>query len=737
MVPPLAPTLVDTVEKLQLVEEFLSTSQQFGLDTETNVTDDFTQRKIRTIQVGTRDKQFVIDLLSFAGSEEALTASQGGYGAAADLLLGPVIKALRPSLENYDVVKVGVGLQFDYEVLCYNLGIRCTGLYDCLIAEKNIYAGVVHFLAKGIHFWGMEDMVSRYVGMTITKDEQKGFDLCTPLNDRQVTYCGLDTRLPLAIKAGQLRLLTKAKLEAAVRIDCDAISPFGDMHLHGLYPDPVKWQAILDVNLFRRRFLVMKMDEIFVPVVGKKYVTETEIAQLDAIEAEWRDCSQKTLEDRTRRALLRKSFVVLNRSIRERTKLASECEGEAAINYQGSAQLLAAFRKMGYGERKLPNTNEDTVAKLASFKNLTADKAFADTGNFNYPVFDLLLLFREVSKAISTYGTAWITTQDVGGHINSFTGRIHSNINLLGAATGRTSSSSPNVQNIPKGSDYRNAFVARPGYRILTIDYSGAELRILAFLSQEPVWLEAFAKGWDVHSVGAEMLFGQRWKDAAEEGCAYYARHQKCKCKEHKVLRDHIKAVNFGLAYGLQSKGLAAKLDITVEAAEKLLQLYYAAFPTVTAYLRKAGSEAKEKLAAWTLTGRRRRWKVPQWEDAKARAKKDLKKGEVLTTDKVRRRYVGMFSSIEREGKNSSIQGTNADFTKRSMFLIWRELFTRFKAFFINTVHDEIVIECPEENAEACYKFVADCMEAAGAEYITGLHMEVEGSGWTTTCWSK
>lgn len=343
-------------------------------------------------------------------------------------------------------------------------------------------------------------------------------------------------------------------------------------------------------------------------------------------------------------------------------------------------------------------------------------------------VIDLLRLYRTIDKLLDTYGEAWINTYADHGHINPHTGRIHSEINLFGAATGRTSSSKPNVQNLPKDNAYRHCFKSRHGYKVITVDYSGAELRILAFMSQEPVWLNAFLNNWDVHSVGAEMLYGDRWRNAAELGCAYYINHEKCSCKEHKVLRNHIKSVNFGLAYGLQAPGLAAQLGISVAEAEDLLAKYKAAFPTVMRFLESLGDAAKAKLESRTCTGRRRRWLEPTWEVAKARVLKDLNKGETLTEHKIRRRYVGMFRSIEREGKNMPIQGLNADLTKRAMFLIWIQLFARFGAYILNTIHDECVIECPAECADECAAFIDQCMRQAGAEWVKGLPMTTEGT---------
>ncbi len=729
MEPKLAPVLVTDEQGLQLVADFLSRSTLFGLDCEWNVTDDFYERTVRTIQVGDRNEQYVIDLLPFAGSESALVASQGNYGAAAELLLGPVINTLKPYLENHEVTKVGINLQADYQVLCWGLGIRTTGFWDCQRAEQSIYMGLVHFMAK--KFWALEDLVRRYVGMEL-QDLQTGktFDLCTPLTEQQILYGGLDCRLPLAIRAGQLKLIHEHKLEAPVQIDCDAISPFGDMYLAGFGMDDDAWLALYNTNLDRKRRIVAKMDDIFIPVVGTKFVSDTDNVQLAALEAEWLDCPQKTPEQKARRKDLRIAFMGFRHRLNERVKGASKCEGGAAINYGAPKQLLAALRKLGFGAKKLPNTDDKSFEKLAKYPNLDVEKAFIDDGGeLNYPIIDLLRLYRSVDKLVDTYGEAWLKTEDQKGHRNRHTNRIHSEINLLGAVTGRTSSSNPNIQNLPKSNEYRHCFVARPGYKIITVDYSGAELRILAYMSQEPVWLEAFAKGWDVHSVGAEMLYGQRWIDAAEPGCAYYEKHDKCHCREHKKLRNHIKSVNFGLAYGLQAKGLAAKLGITEDEAETLLERYKAAFPTVMKFLDDLGKAAKMHMEARTVTNRRRRWVLPTWELAKFRLQKDPKnKNKVITQDMVRRRYVGMFNSIEREGKNMPIQGANADLTKRAMFLIWQRLFIDFKAFFVNTVHDEVVIECPEESADTCCEFIGSCMRAAGAEWIKGIVMEVEGA---------
>ena len=302
-----------------------------------------------------------------------------------------------------------------------------------------------------------------------------------------------------------------------------------------------------------------------------------------------------------------------------------------------------------------------------------------------------------------------------------------------------------NCQNIDKDAAWRSCFIARPGKVIITIDYSGSELRILAEVSGEKVWIDAFNAGWDVHSVGAEMLFGKKWKDAAEEGCSYYINHQKCKCKLHKILRDHVKTLNFGIAYGLEAGKLGRKLKITKKEAQQLLIDYRNAFKAVTAWLEKAGKEAQSTLRSITLAGRIRFYSKPDWEVAKKYAAEDAKKkGIVLTNDLINRKYKSLYASIERQGKNSPIQGLGADMVKLSVgcgydsngeSLLWQRLEPEFDALLLSSVHDEIVIEAWEHNSKSVYEFACSAMFRGGNEFLTVIKAEVEGN--IGNCWSK
>jgi DNA polymerase-1 len=713
--PPINTILITTVDDLHVVQNFLETVPEFGLDIETNMVDDFFERRIRTIQVGNREQQYVIDLLAFAGSTSNLMEHMGGYNRGGVFKapgLDSVRSMLQPFLETDKKIKVGHNLSFEYETLKWNLGLRIFGLYDTMLAEKVLNAGKVNFLMKG--YWALDDLVGRYCGLKIDKTEQTTFDLCTPLTNNQIEYAGLDTRFPMAIKGAQMKSINELNLNRVIQIENDAIPAFSDMHLNGMLIDTTKWLGEIDKVTEIHNKNIQVLDDLFIPVVGllcKPFSDEEE----RLCEKFWREET-----DPLKRPQYRKTFYKIRK---ENKKWAKDCltfEGKANVQYGSPAQILVALQKAGV---KLANTNDEILEALE--------------GN---PFIDAVREFRTTEKTLNSYGPAYLEK-----NIDKNTGRIHAIFDQLGAETGRTSSRKPNLQNIQTGSEWRSCFIARPGKVIITIDYSGSELRILAEVSGEKVWIDAFNAGWDVHSVGAEMIFGNKWKDAAEEGCAYYTpsgkfpqAHAKCKCKLHKVLREQIKSINFGVAYGMESGKLSRKVKITKEEALKLLSDYRKAFPAVTEWLKKAGNDAQATLRSITLAGRIRFYLKPDWEIAKRYAGEEAcKKGVVLTNNLINRKYKSMYSSIERQGKNSPIQGLGSDMVKLAVGAqyMWPRLEPEFNALLISSVHDECVIEADESNAQEVLAFCSECMYNAGNEFLTRIKAEVEGH--VSPCWSK
>ncbi len=282
----------------------------------------------------------------------------------------------------------------------------------------------------------------------------------------------------------------------------------------------------------------------------------------------------------------------------------------------------------------------------------------------------LLIEYRELSKLKSTYVDA------LPGFINPSTGRIHTSFNQTGAATGRLSSSDPNLQNIPvrtqRGEAIRRAFVAPPGSLLLTADYSQIELRLLAHLSGDPAFVQAFEQGGDIHRQTAAIIFGVPQGQVTPE------------------MRARAKTINFGTIYGQGPFALARQLGITQEEARAFIQQYFTRFAGVRTWLDRTVVEAREKGYVETLFGRRRY--VPELKD----------------------RNYNIRAFGERTATNSPLQGSAADLIKIAMVRIAAALKQGGLASrMILQVHDELVLEVPAEEAAIATELVKRHMESA------------------------
>src|SRR6266571_4747764 len=265
----------------------------------------------------------------------------------------------------------------------------------------------------------------------------------------------------------------------------------------------------------------------------------------------------------------------------------------------------------------------------------------------------LLIEYRELSKLKSTYVDA------LPGFIHPETGRVHTSYNQTGAATGRLSSSDPNLQNIPvrtpRGEAIRRAFIAPPGHVLLTADYSQIELRLLAHLSGDPAFVDAFERGGDIHRQTAAVIFG-----VAEEAVT-------------PEMRARAKTINFGTIYGQGPFALSRQLGITQDEAKAFIQQYFERFSGVRRWLDAIVEEARQRGYVETLFGRRR----------------------YITELKDKNFNVRSFG--ERTATNSPLQGSAADLIKIAMIRIHAALpAAGVKARMLLQVHDELVFEVPE-----------------------------------------
>jgi DNA polymerase-1 len=282
----------------------------------------------------------------------------------------------------------------------------------------------------------------------------------------------------------------------------------------------------------------------------------------------------------------------------------------------------------------------------------------------------LVLEWRALHKLKSTYIDALPLM------VHPETGRVHTCFNQAVAATGRLSSSDPNLQNIPirteLGREIRRAFVAEPGHVLISADYSQIELRVLAHMAGEDALIDAFRTGQDIHDRTALQLFGP---DSA---------------LDPHLLRSRSKMVNYAVLYGKTSFTLAKDINVTQEAAQQFIDAYFAGFPRVRAFIDRTLDEARRTGVVQTMAGRRRL--VPN-----------------LTS-----RNFQMRAQAEREAVNMPIQGTAADILKRAMIDVHAALErTHPRARMILTVHDELLFEAPAEEADAVAAMVRDTMSSA------------------------
>jgi DNA polymerase-1 len=301
-----------------------------------------------------------------------------------------------------------------------------------------------------------------------------------------------------------------------------------------------------------------------------------------------------------------------------------------------------------------PSTAEDVLQELA----------------LNYPLPDVIMRHRGLSKLKSTY------TDKLPKMVNPRTNRIHTSYHQAVTATGRLSSSDPNLQNIPirteAGRRVRKAFTAPAGYRIVAIDYSQIELRIMAHLSQDKQLLEAFSKGRDIHAATAAEVFSTPLEQVSSEQ------------------RRRAKAVNFGLIYGMSAFGLAQQLDIPRHEAQLYMDKYFERFPGVLRYMEETRNKAKQFGYVETLFGRR------------------------LQLPEIRASNQGRVKAAERAAINAPMQGTAADIIKKAMIDVAQFIQTQTAPgdlYMIMQVHDELVFEVRDDCVAALIPQLVAVME--------------------------
>lgn len=516
------------------------------------------------------------------------------------------------------------------------------------IEVNNIYDTMLAecILHCGKDKWGysLNSLTQRYLEISLNKEIRNKFIGLEgkPFTSEQICYGAEDVQFLLKIMDIQLIEVQKLDLYTLLLLETKASLAFADIEYNGLCFDRESWldNAVNNEGLVQE--LALKLDDEIIVNNMSNFIDD--YVQLDMF----------TPADELRK-----------------------------VNVKWSSPLQV---------KKVMNSYLDI--------NLDKVNAFELYKYKHKPLVTKYLQYKEKQKISSTYGKSFTKYIMKDGKVRTSFWQV---LNTGRVSSGSKEDRKPNMQNIPARNEFRNCFTARDGYSIVSVDYSGQELAIIAYGSQDPVWIKCRKNNEDLHSVCAELVFGDKWRTG-----------------DKKALRTMIKTINFGLAYGMSKFKLSDTLNISVDEADKLIKKYFSAFPNIKAFLNKLGQYGVTNGFIRTFKPYRRiRW-FPGWYKGIAFAAQDFKtKG-----------------SIERASKNTPIQGTGADMIKQSMILI-REHIKKFKlpCYMVTQVHDEIGVEVRDDFAEEWAKLQCRLMKEAGAMIIKGFDMTVDYT--ITKKWSK
>jgi DNA polymerase-1 len=556
------------------------------------------------------------------------------------------------------VTWVGHNLKFDWLFLAAQLGIRIARVYDTMLVEQLLHGVGLHDTALSV---GLRETAARYQ-IPVTKEQRAWFpgldtrreEWHAPFPPEQLRYMVQDIEAPARIYQAQQPRIQEQKLAPVVELEQQALPAIASMELHGVLIDQERWRAILRQKGEREQQLAQALSETLGAALQKR-----------------REAHERALHEEERRLMQRyqqnqqncswEAFLKQGMATWKASHPFPAHASEHGLNLASSVQVLCALSELGV---QVSSTREEVLAPYAE----------------RLPVVATLLQWKKVQKFRSAFGENLLARigQD---------GRLRGDFAQIGAVSGRIICRSPNLQQIPaheknEAENLRCCFIAPSGYRLLKADLSNIELRILAEVSGDAVMLRLFAEGRDLHAETAKVMFGLP-PDTDTRARQY---------KEGVSMRDVAKTINFGLAYGMGAQGLANRIGVSVETAKALMQTYFTTYAGVARWLRSTARQALQQGYAVTLAGRRRPFIV----------------AEGMSTE--------MRGTLERSAKNHPIQGTNADILKRALALLYAEL--PEAVHIVLAVHDEIVLECPEDLLEEAGHILKDTMVRACRTYL-------------------
>lgn len=513
---------------------------------------------------------------------------------------------------------VGHNLLFESKFLKYHLNLNLYTVYDTMLAEHVITGG-----AAGRK--SLAELVDKYCGVRLDKTLQCSFRYGEELTVDQLRYAFQDILYLPEIMEKQIQEIERLNLWEIIDIEMRCIPAVAWMELSG---------ANVDIPTLKN---------------------------IEAKVREQKDNSEKML-------ISALTYEENKGKIKQRTLFGGNLMVVPKLN--SPQDLLRALHQKGFS--KLNGTDKKELSKYQGNPIITELKAFRESEKLISGFINRMLGYDRKTKL---YGKSEF--------INPKTNRVHASFNQCGARSGRFSCSEPNMQQQPsRVEEWRHIYKAMPGNKIIAVDYSQIELRIVGQLSKEPAYIEAYTEGYDLHQRTASQMFAVPLEEV------------------HKDQRKMAKSINFGLNYGMGAGTLKERIkidvnkDISEEEAQRLRDIFQKMYPRVTAYLQRSGEKGVIEGKVHTLAGR-------------------------LCNTRDFGVEIEEFTARNR-GKNLPIQGLCADMLKTAMGNLFLILEPR-GVKLINSVHDELVFECKAEEAEEVGNIIKEEMEAVGRKYLKDL----------------
>ena len=568
---------------------------------------------------------------------------------------------------------IGHNLKFDIRFLMHNRIIP-SRIFDTFIAERTLYLGVT------LHKASLADCVERYCGAYMDKTQR--LNITGRFTPEFIKYSGTDVLYLHAIKEKQEELIKKKECELSIQLDNRFVIVLSYIEYCGMKLDINKWLIRLGKIKNEAEELRQKLDEYVIANGYEKFINR----QAD----------------------------LFNPGL------------STSINWNSAAQVIQLLETMG--------VDVQVVDKGVVKKTTEAGQLVKQVEQF--PILETYIRYKECQKNIGTYGENWLRL------INPVSGRVHTSYTQL-MSTGRLSSggknkqtkeSYPNFQNIPSDEETRGCFVAEEGNILIGCDYTGQEQIVLVNKCLDANLLEFYRKDLgDMHSFVASKMYpeldGMPLDDIK---------------KKHKDKRQTAKIAGFAINYGGSGKGIADQLGISLVQGQHIYDSYFNAFPGLKSYFDKAkqfglkngyvlisevtGKKSYVDNYDWYMEQKQKIDNNAFWDSYKRHKASNTPTFRELK--KVVQAYSMKKGEIERMSLNYPIQGESSEITKLSCVLFWNDYLVPnkllFTVKFVNTIHDENLVECPLSLADDCAKALQQAMERAGSKFCKTIPLKAD-----------